>query len=1473
MVQVCPLTHFKLVSRLACCRELLRLAAAINDRKAGRGPRGGYSPLQREYMSLLESRLDAGDPVFEAVSDVMLFTYTDRDGYTPPSEIHRSLLVVPDEAAAAAAVAAAAASSGPAGGSGDASASGVASGAAGGVAGGSSSDASAARAAASSGATAGLGLASPAGTAGAGGMSPLAAAVASPLSDPRSAAASAFRERPFSVMYVMAAVSVAREGYRARRLDTRMYEVPLLMIRHHAPPTGQPTAHGGPGGPGAGGPGAAARRADAPVSTLLEMRPGFAEPLPLGAGLLRAAAAAGLTANSTLGPGRYGGELKLRALTLPPAVADYASSAAAPEGMGGLGGTLSPSNTTGGALGATVGLTTVSRVGALRAAAAAAGAGAGAGMTLGSTVGRAGAGSVAGDSMTGEGSGGLSLSATTAAAAASAAHASVGALVEVHSFRTPDGASFEYTVINPSEDAATALLAAQAAAATGDAVLALTAQLSSPLAAQELLRSAAAAASEGMAGAGRGIGGVAGLLPLAPGDAAAALAAATGDPLAAALASEQRALAAASHRVGSDFRSAIPRSLKVHPRGFRLTCFLEIVAAARFADADALFIAFELVLPAGGGWTVLADGSGRPLQRVVGGAGGSDAPLLLSDIAGGKDGSGAGGSGSGAGSGSGLAEGEYAAAALQQRQFAALRRYRRGEARARRRLRGGQAARAGGGASLGDGGADADADALLALEGGEEAAAAEEATFLLSDYGRSGPKAGYAHMPAPAVGGSDGGRDRDRDAPGLRRRRRGGSVSGGDTGGDRGGANASGIAGRAGDAASSAAAGSADRGELGSSGSSIVDSSEDEDDDDLYDEGNDDIAGGAGASSSDPVTDALVAAALKDAAGAEDAAGGDADADYGASTSVSTSAIRTGRRFPVATAIAGVTQVARCARKRWAFAGMEGASGSGAAAAAGGRPGMGCCADPAAPGSGAAGGSLGGASGSSARFVEETHGGSGVSYASLQHSRGAVAARLAAQRQTAEAAAAARAARLTGTLASAGPASPKREAVGFSAGSSGGGTTGAGGTGATAAPAFGAAAVLLTGGSSGPLASTAVTRGPPPEIATAGIARAAAAAAGAAGDGSDLGSGSGGAFGAPSRGVMSGAGSVSLVTTSSFDGLTDALTEDANTLARSSGALGSGLGMRVAGSGSGGAAGSTLGDAIGWFDPGGWGGGGPGSGSGIAGAAASSALALLDTERVPVAHICHPLDIHLLYEPPQSTAPRHLAAGSSGTGAAGAGAGTGSGSTSSRAPPSAAYMATGGLGTLKPPTLYFTVMSKDRWERQSVHGYGALTLPLGPGIANHRVRTWVPSAPLRDQEYAYYLGGVGGLTDITYVTVPESEAPSIAAPRRGGSGSDAAALTIPSAAAAVQRAEVTLSKLGMSTVTAGDIAVRTHTLLVRPPPQASALTAARAVAVQEAQAAKAKSVSDIISQARTLRARLTAGDMDSGASTPVSTFG
>jgi hypothetical protein len=960
--------------------------------------------------------------------------------------------------------------------------------------------------------------------------------------------------------------------------------------------------------------------------------------------------------------------------------------------------------------------------------------------------------------------------------------------MEVHTFRTPDGASYEYSVTNPSEDAVTSLLAAQAAAATGDSVLALTANLASPLAGRELqqLAAGAAAPSPGTLGA-------LSLLPASAADVAAALAAASGDPLAALLAAEQRSIEVASHRVASDFRSAIPRGLRLHPRAFRLTCFLEIVAAARFNDADAVYIAFELVLPPGGGWTLLADGSGRPLAR-LGGAGtavgagsgrggdfarraGGGSTLLLSDHAAAAAGrrrslGGAGAGGKGAGSaaaaagGSGAGADEYGAVILRRRVRARDAQFRKRE----RQLAAAAAAAASGGAASqsaqggADSGTDADAAAADADEGFDSVASG--AGVPMSDLGRSGPRSGYARLPASESADEDDGVDA---APA-------GASGGGGSLRRRRGARPAGSAPSSGQQA----------------GGDGDDGSVDSDDDD-------DAQGRDGGSTAQRLRHA--------------------DDDLGASRVGGSRAERTAREYPVATMIAGVTQVARFARKRWQFSASGGGSGSAAAAAVGGRPGMGCGAPP------------GGAAGSGMQHVgaatpwydsgrfDPACGGSGTSYASMQHTRGTVAQRLGAQKQQAETVAAARAARLAGI------------------------SPGAAGAGALSLPEAQPTPQVLTGPDSiGPATASTLHR-PAGGSTLAGGARAHTVG------GTD-------SLLSFSNGYASGAGSVSLVTTASFDGVTDTLHEDANTLARSG--VAAGVRHHVAAGGSGGSSGG-LGEVVGIFD-------------GSSGAGGSSLVSLLDTERVPVAHVCYPLDIHLVYEPPRALASTgHSSRARGGGGGAGGGGGTSSSEEDGEPRMSALYRRTGGLGTLKSPTVYFAVYSKDSWERHHVHGYGALALPLGPGVQDHSVRTWLPTAPLADQEADYLLGGGGGLSDITYVAIPEAAAPAAIHLRGGRDGAAAAeaadgagaataggggAGSIPSASAAVQRAEVTLSKLGAHAKTSGEIAVRTHSVLVRPAVHVGTLRATQAAAAEEARAQRSKTVTDIIAQARALRERL-----------------
>jgi hypothetical protein len=321
----------------------------------------------------------------------MLFTYTDKDSYVPPSEVQRSLVATGGEDAPPSAV---------------------------------------------------------------------ATAMWNPLAE-RSSQHVAWKEKGVATMYIMAAVGINKEDYRAKKLTTAMYEVPLMMIKAFKP-TGQ-------------------GRGD---TVMCEMRPGFTETLPCDEPALAAIAASGISKESVLGPGRYGGELKLRTVHIPRSVVP---SSGAMEAIWGTG--------------------------------------------------------------------------------ARTAGMEITAVMETHSFRTPEGIKYEYMIVNPSEDAATAVLTAQAAAAAGDSSLALASTLATPFTSP-----------------------VATLLE--SGEAAMSAAHLSRDPLAALLLSEKRAIEAASHRAGSEFHSTIPASCPEDT--VRMTYYVELVAAANFEDADDIFIAWEL---------------------------------------------------------------------------------------------------------------------------------------------------------------------------------------------------------------------------------------------------------------------------------------------------------------------------------------------------------------------------------------------------------------------------------------------------------------------------------------------------------------------------------------------------------------------------------------------------------------------------------------------------------------------------------------------------------------------------------------------------------------------------------------------------------------------------------------------------------------------------------------------------------------
>lgn len=474
----------------------------------------------------------AGVPLFERPSSIMLFTYTDRDGYVPPSELSRELLT---------------------GGSGGGHA-----------------------AAAPTAAAAGDGLPSSAvERAGAAsrpaGISDLAAHLLNPAgSDPRGPLARAGRERPYATMYVMAAVGVAKEDFRARRLDTRLWEVPIAVVRYYGADT--PTGGGGGGGSGGG-----------VVAQLLELRPGFSDPLPLDASILRVAAGAGVTGDTFLGPGKFGGTLRLRQL-LP---------AAAPLGSGDAGAASGPTPAYGGdrrgsAFGGGDGAHFAGRWGSAAAAAAAHASGSGG---LPPVTPRRDGGPADGPGSLWSPSAPLHPHQPLGGAggAAPPAATAIPAIVEVHSFSTPapDHATYEFFLLNPAEDVVPSLLAGPLAVpGTGDAA-----------------RSRAA--------------------PLLVSDS---------DPIARLIADERGAVAAAAHRTGGLYAwrgslpppgdsatlpapGSAPHASPPHhaAASFVLHLNVELVAAAAFPGreaGDGVFVAWEIVLPVGQGWSVLGGGAG-----------------------------------------------------------------------------------------------------------------------------------------------------------------------------------------------------------------------------------------------------------------------------------------------------------------------------------------------------------------------------------------------------------------------------------------------------------------------------------------------------------------------------------------------------------------------------------------------------------------------------------------------------------------------------------------------------------------------------------------------------------------------------------------------------------------------------------------------------------------------------------------------
>ena len=331
----------------------------------------------------------------------------------------------------------------------------------------------------------------------------------------------AVKDGAYQTMYIMAAINVDATAFRERREDMQMTEVCLCAVRAYE------------------------------RSSLIEVRPGFAQPVPYDRASLMAlartvsgeapysgaeAAALLIGADTRLGSGKFGGTLRLQPLSsigvdrdkkdtekvLPP---DFSSSQRDYPAR---------------------------RLSSL----------------------------LPGDSILG-----ASTITQTPPPPPERSSDVVAFAIESHRFSLADGSVFEFSVSNADEDIGAVL---RAAASVSGTTLSPALQAAVGAESTEFLVSDSGVVSA--------------------------------DALREA---DVRSLELASHRLGSDFFSRVPRHLLLrHPNSFCLSIFVEIVAAARFEGPNAVYVSWELALPKGSGWRLLPqsdvpDGSARSIAGVM----------------------------------------------------------------------------------------------------------------------------------------------------------------------------------------------------------------------------------------------------------------------------------------------------------------------------------------------------------------------------------------------------------------------------------------------------------------------------------------------------------------------------------------------------------------------------------------------------------------------------------------------------------------------------------------------------------------------------------------------------------------------------------------------------------------------------------------------------------------------------------------
>jgi len=397
--------------------------------------------IEESYVRDIETRLENGEPVFESSSPVMLFTYVDADGVIPSDA--RSFQSGREHFGAFSGI---------------------------------------------------LNTVERKDIT-------LTDAVLDPIHSHSRATSGSFKEHPFSTMYIMAALSIDTDAFRARQVDCKMTEVCLAVIRAFKNSS----------------------------SLLIEMRPGFASPVPYDKASLivlsrsisgdsssiisgSLAAQKLVEVDTRLGNGQFGGSLRLKMIsTLRHVVNEESTASSSTYPIMSLDSTLSPSNS-------------------------------------------------------GEKT---SIHITNERSTDICAYA-----IEMHRFGLPDGSQYEYSVTNADEDIGQAL---KAAAATG---ISLGPYL------QKITNSGALnPTADTYFNENEDLG---------------------ESTLSAMHQNDQESIELRSHRLGSEFYSQVPRSLLTkNIRSFKLSYYLEIVAAAKFYDSDAVYLTYELQLPKGSGWRIL----------------------------------------------------------------------------------------------------------------------------------------------------------------------------------------------------------------------------------------------------------------------------------------------------------------------------------------------------------------------------------------------------------------------------------------------------------------------------------------------------------------------------------------------------------------------------------------------------------------------------------------------------------------------------------------------------------------------------------------------------------------------------------------------------------------------------------------------------------------------------------------------------